>query len=521
MRSISRFDITMMVRRCLWLLLPCVALAGGCASLPPPVAHEPIHALPVAQAETTVLGKLSAKESQDARVSGFKLLISGEDALGTLIALADHAERTLDLQYYLVHSDGSSRAIMQHVWAAAERGVRVRLLIDDLNTAGQDEGLMRLTRHRNIEVRLYNPLPAGRWHTVTRIMASLSDFKRINHRMHNKMFVADNSLAVTGGRNLGDAYFLRDKASNFLDIDVLVGGPAVRALSTTFDRFWNDPLAYPVAAVAGEPAIAASASPPAASAASKPVAEVPTSAFSRGLDQGKLPLTWVRARVLADKPSKMDPGAPPEADEVIYDDIDRLLLSARRELVIISPYFVPGEHGMKLFKTLRERGVAVRVLTNSLATTDAPAVHVGYSRYRLALLDMGVQIHELKPKLGTSKNASIGSLGSSRASLHAKVLVIDGQVAVVGSMNLDPRSSKLNTEMGVVMRSPELASQLIEVFNEVAGNSYGLSLNADHELQWTTKPPDPKLTGQYEPDASTWLKLGLKVLGPLAPDEML
>ena len=537
MRCISRHPwcSSHLARRLLWLLC-CLALTA-CATLPEPVPSQPAYALATAQAEATPLGRLTARASNDPKLSGFKLLISGEDALDTLIALADHAQKTLDLQYYLIRSDGSSRAIMRRVRAAADRGVRVRLLLDDMNTAGQDEGLMRLTRHPNIDVRLYNPLPGGRLHVATRILASLMDFKRINHRMHNKMFVADNALAVTGGRNLGDSYFLRDKDSNFLDIDVLVAGPAVRALSNTFDRFWNEPLAYPVAAVADTRASAASATggdsasdgmdtgqvsaPTPVSASSRPVAEVRYPAFSRELDLGHLPLTWVGSRVLADRPSKMAQDAEPALDEVIYDDIDRLLLSAKRELVIISPYFVPGEHGISLFRILRDRGVVVRVLTNSLATTDAPAVHIGYARYRVPLLQMGVELSELKAKLNTPKNASIGSLGSSRASLHAKVLVIDGRVALVGSMNLDPRSSKLNTEMGVVMRSRELAGQLIQVFNEVSAESYALSLTPDHTLQWTAQPPDAALQGQQEPGASTWLKLGIKLISPLAPEEML
>jgi phosphatidylserine/phosphatidylglycerophosphate/cardiolipin synthase-like enzyme len=448
--------------------------------------------------------------------------------MNALIALADHAQRTLDLQYYLIRKDDSSRTILRHVRAAADRGVHVRLLLDDLNTAGEDDGLMRLTAHPRIEVRLFNPLPGWRFSTVGRILASLTDMPRINHRMHNKMFVADNVLAVTGGRNLGDAYFLRDKDSNFLDIDVLMAGPAVRALSETFDRFWNDPLAYPVEAIVQATPHAASAAP----AAPAPPASPPSypdpgdAALSRDFASGRLPqLHWVPARVMADKPVKFvdEKQAHLRRDEVIHDDIDRLLQSARQQVLIISPYFVPGPHGLALFRALRERGVAVSVLTNSLATTDAPAVHVGYARYRVPLLEMGVRIHELKPKFEGHKarKTAIGAWGSSRASLHAKVIVIDGQVAVVGSMNLDPRSVSLNSEMGVVMRSPEIARQLAEVYRDVSSGSYALSLSPDHEVQWQTQPPDPDLQGRHEPGASLWLKMALKVLGPFAPDEML
>lgn len=498
----------------------------GCrGKLPPAKPRQPVSALAQDEASKTPLGGLVARAAPSGDISGFRLLSSGREALGALIALADNAKKTLDLQYYLIRGDGSSRAIMRHVWLAANRGVRVRLLLDDLNTAGQDESLMRLTRHPNIDVRLYNPLPAGRLYIVSRLLSSLTDLKRINHRMHNKMFVADNVLAVTGGRNLGDSYFLRDKDSNFLDIDVLVAGPAVRALSQTFDRFWNDPLAYPAAEVAGLASVDAGATNSSSvlkdtNEASEGI-ESPGEGVPAELGKGQLRLHWVRAHVLADKPSKVDKTGPVTEDEVIHDDINELMLSAHKELVLMTPYFVPGQHGIDLFKELRRRGVKVRILTNSLATTDAPAVHIGYSRYRESLLELGVEIYELKPDARMPRRTSIGSFGSSRASLHAKVMIIDGGLAIVGSMNLDPRSANLNTEMGVVMHSAELVGQLMGIFEEAVSHSYRLSLAPDRRIQWQTHPPDPMLNGKHEPGTSRWLKIGLMLLGPFAPDEML
>lgn len=214
-------------------LVLCTGLSA-CASLPPPQPRTTTTAW--AAPQDTLLGRVAAAGAPNARYSGFKLVASGEEALGTLVALADHAERTLDLQYYLIHADPSTRALFAHVLAAADRGVRVRVLLDDMHTAGSDAALLKLAAHRNVEVRLYNPFPAGRASTVTRVMASLTDIARINHRMHNKMFVADNALALTGGRNLGDAYFLRSSDTNFLDLDALVAGPVVRQLSSAFDR---------------------------------------------------------------------------------------------------------------------------------------------------------------------------------------------------------------------------------------------------------------------------------------------
>ena len=522
-QSAPRDDLVQRLRRRVlpWCTAAFTALAAGCASLPPPVPRPDAHAL--ANPQTTELGQLAIAAAPGPGLSGFRLLASGEDALGSLAALADNARHTLDLQYYLIHSDGSSLSLIRRVREAADRGVHVRLLLDDLNTAGQDRALLRLTSHPNIEVRLYNPFPAGRLGTISRVMASISDMNRINHRMHNKMFVADNALAITGGRNLGDAYFVQSPDSNFLDIDLVVAGPAVRALSATFDRFWNDPLAYPVAALVDDKATLIDQpadAPVEARPAIAPVA-IPPTEFARDLPQGRLKLTWARATVLADKPSKMQSEGQPTAAETIADDVERLLREARQELIVISPYFVPGERGMAIFQGLRERGIKVRVLTNSLATTDAPAVHIGYARYRARLLAMGVELHELKPLL-RARPARLGSFGSSHASLHAKVVVLDRQVALVGSMNLDPRSAKLNSEMGVVMHSPEIARQLVDLFEDVSEDSYHLSLDSGgRQILWTSTPPDPALAGQSEPEASTWLKLGIKLLSPFAPEEML
>jgi len=488
--------------------LLCALGLAGCASLPAPVPRAPEAAF--ATPLSTSLGRLAATAAPAADVSGFRLLVSGEEAFGALAALIDRAERSLDLQYYLIHSDASSRALMRRVRAAADRGVRVRLLLDDLNTAGQDIGLLRLTAHPQIEVRLYNPFPAGRVSTYGRVMASLTDLTRINQRMHNKMLVADNALAITGGRNLGDAYFVNSAASNFLDIDLLVAGPTVRGLSATFDSFWNNPLAYPVEAVAELPdAQADNTARP--NYASLPSAAVPSVALAHELAQGELKLVWADARVLADTPVKGDD---------MTGDLVSLLGTARREVVIISPYFVPGPRGVALARVLIERGVKLRVLTNSLATTDAPVVHIGYARYREELLALGVELHELRPHLDARRGVA-SAFGTSQASLHAKVVVVDGSTALVGSMNMDPRSQRLNTEMGVLVSSPLIARQLVQVYDEVsASSSYRLSLADDKSLRWTRTGADTAVTDS-EPEASLWLKLVVKLLAPLAPDEML
>ena len=503
-----------------------VLALAGCAGLPPPVARPDTHALP---AEGTTLGRIVHDATPDAQRSGLRPLVDGAEAFDALAALIDRAERSLDLQYYIVRGDDSSRSLLQRVRAAAvERGVRVRLLVDDLNTSGEEPLLLALSRVPGIEVRLYNPLPAGRFSTVTRVLASLTELPRINRRMHNKMLVADNAIAITGGRNLGDAYFLRSPSSNFVDLDVLAAGPVVRSLSSAFDRYWNDELAYPVQAIAGAPATPASGPSP----LDVPVPEevgrrLAGNAWTADLATGRLPaLEWAPVRLLVDAPSKIgdavaggDP--PPGPEQTLVDDLVGLIRGARSEVIVISPYFVPGTRGLALARELHARGVALRVLTNSLASTDAPAVHIGYSRYRVPLLQSGVELHELRRQLGQPQ-ARLGDYGSSNASLHSKALVIDRRIAVIGSMNMDPRSVRLNTELGLVIRSAGIAEQLARLYEDVSASSaWRLSLGEDGELSWQAARPVPRMHRGGEPEASAWLQLALRVLAPFAPEEML
>src|SRR5665213_3129670 len=284
-----------------------VLLMSGCVGLPRHVQKSRSEAL--AHPETTTLGRLIAAEESNKNLSGIRLLASGDEALAALIALADHAERTLDIQYYIIQQDDSSRILLQHVRLAAERGVRVRILVDDLNTAGEDRRFMHLGEHANIEVRVFNPFPGGRFATWTRFVASATDIRRINHRMHNKLFVADDALAITGGRNIGDQYFTRDQHYNFIDLDVVAAGPIVSELSASFDAFWNSKYAYPIASVA---------SPVSAEPSSPPLIDTGTAAnadwLERELDSGTVPLIWVPATVLADRPAKIASETSPDEE---------------------------------------------------------------------------------------------------------------------------------------------------------------------------------------------------------------
>src|SRR3984957_640703 len=387
--------------------------ASGCPPLPRHVQKTRSEALPATTA--TSLSRIIAAEDGGKNLSGIRLLSSGEEALADLIALADHAERTLDIQYYIIQQNDSARLLLHHVRLAAERGVRVRLLVDDLNTAGEDRRFMHLGERPNLEVRVFNPFPGGRFATWTRFVASATDIRRINHRMHNKLFVADNALAITGGRNIRGEYFTRDPRSNFIDLDVIAAGAIVPELSASFDAFWNSKYAYPIASVAS----AVDAEP----ASAVPIAESGPAANSNWLaaelESGSVQLTWVPATVLADRPAKIASETSPEEEETIANNPSALILSAKQELLVISPYFVPGKEGVEMFTKLVDQGVHIRILTNSLASTDSPLVHTGYARYRVRLLKLGVEISEMRPKLG-QKRARFHPFRSSNASLHAK-----------------------------------------------------------------------------------------------------
>jgi putative cardiolipin synthase len=492
-----------------------VLVVTGCVSLPRHV--EKSHTVALPNPEQTSLGHIVATEEAGKNLSGIRLLSSGEEALASLITLADHAERTLDIQYYIIHQDDSARTLLRHVREAADRGVRVRVLVDDLNTAGEDRRFMHLGEHANVEVRVFNPFPGGRFAMWTRFVASASDIPRINHRMHNKLFVADNALAITGGRNIGDQYFTRDQRSNFIDLDVVAAGAIVPQLSESFDAFWNSKYAYPIAAVA---------SPVSAERTSPPLVEEATNTNSnwlaRELEAKDVQLTWVPATVLADRPAKIASETSPGEEVTIANDISTLMRSAKQEILVISPYFVPGKDGVALMRELVNQGVRIRILTNSLASTDSPLVHNGYARYRVELLRLGVELSEVRPKLG-QKRARFHPFRSSNASLHAKALVIDQKTVFIGSMNMDARSARTNSELGLVMRSAEIARQVTNLLDDIsADGSYRLQL-LDHsdQIEWSSGEPGAEKTWLSDPETTRWQRFALKILAPFAPEELL
>ncbi len=511
----------------------------GCASLPSEVQRPT--SLALTDNTDTRLGKAVASRAAEASTrndSAFALVGSAELAFSSRMALIRAADKTLDLQYYAIHADDSTDRMFDALRDAAGRGVRVRILLDDFNTAGKNAQILKFAFENNVEMRLFNPLPSNRASALWRIFSSLSDAARLQRRMHNKLFVADNAVAIAGGRNLGDTYFGQSDGVNFVDIDVLAAGRMARDLSRSFDGYWNNPLAYPVQSLMRATDIEALKPQPVSPAAVNPSGLTTTSATTTSTiaalpDSTNLRLlswTWAASTMLVDKPSKIaeDADAAEASNSTTVDGLLSLMARAKTDLLVVSPYFVPGQAMMKQFADLRSSGVRVRVLTNSLASNDAVAAHAGYARYREDLIAMGVEIYEMRAErrgtvssFGSGSGSAGGSSGASRASLHAKAVVIDNRLLVVGSMNLDLRSKLQNSEVAIAIRSRPLASQATALIEPgLSTGAYRVEL-VNGQLIWRAPAGSGLPDATSEPDASLGLKLLVKIIGPFAPDEML
>jgi phosphatidylserine/phosphatidylglycerophosphate/cardiolipin synthase-like enzyme len=567
-----------------------LVLQGACAQLPEHVDRPVSTAL--SSPNGTALDALvqQRRKADGARFeSGFLLLAGPPAAYGSRLALIEGAQKSLDLQYYAIHADASTGRLVRGLRAAAERGVRVRILLDDLHSTGRDALVLGLAFVPNIEMRLFNPLAGARGSSFARALNSIGDASRIQQRMHNKLFLADNVLGVTGGRNLGDAYFGNALKGNYIDVDILAAGPIVRDLSRSFDSYWNNERAYPVQSLVkrseleaireraqqadrelADESARAQNSPPPAPPPPAPGTEpkdgaAPTPAqLARAWDEKPMDLrtarfVWAPAVMLADQPGKIpaDKGAektrapglvvsqPGDAasssrraaaleassdlaagSDTVVEGLLQLIGQARTDLLIISPYFVPGPDMKQAFAAARSRGVRIRVLTNSLSSNDAPVAHVGYSRHREDLLRMGVELYELRSEQASVGNAfgssgSGGSLGESRSMLHSKVLVMDGRLLVVGSMNLDLRSQLQNTEIALLVRSAELSrAASAQIERGMREGSWRVELDGG-SLVWRAPEGSGLKDTSTEPDASLTLRLLLRLFGPLAPDQLL
>jgi putative cardiolipin synthase len=489
------------------------ALGAGCTSLPAAAPQAPGAAL--AASDDTPLARLVAGSTppQARDLSGLQLMADGVDALAVRLALARHAQRSLDVQYYQIADDDAGRQFLRALHDAARRGVRVRLLLDDLHAAELWPLLRAIETPGRLEVRLFNPLPARSGTPAQRVLGSLHEFGRINRRMHNKLFIADNSLAVMGGRNIGDEYFMRATHANFIDMDVLATGGVVRELSASFDAFWNHRLAYGLGALGG----------PGGAASLPPAAPLPADhGVAAQIEQGRLALHFGRVQVLADAPTKADDtsaaGVPGDAMKRALE----LMQSAQTQVLIASPYFVPGRNGLALLQDAVQRGIAVKVLTNSLGATDEPLAHAGYARYRHEMLRMGVELAELSPLQNRAAGGS-GPLRSALGRLHAKLAVVDGERLIVGSLNMDLRSSRLNTEIALAIESTELADAAAQLLNRHwQERHFRPRLNPQAgRIEWLEHDGQNMVRHAQEPHAGSLMQLRLGLLSLLVAEEHL
>jgi putative cardiolipin synthase len=523
------FTVASLVKRAACLAL--VVALVGCAGLPPRPALAPTHALDVGLA--TDLGRI-ATASVAGHDSGFQLMPVGATALRMRLDLVTHAQRSLDIQTFAFRDDRAGRQIARALEAAASRGVRVRLLIDDLNTAGTDELLLGLDAHPNIEVRLFNPFVLGRSSLAARLIQSWADLGRVNHRMHNKLFVADNAIAIFGGRNIGDDYFMLAGRTNFVDFDVLGAGRVVRDLSASFDDYWNSEYAYPVVSIVGTGRGGAlrppahldtshrdSASPDddVLAAQVTPRLEKYTKAPAQ-LAAGSLRLVGADAEVKVDLTDKIAGTRLENPRGTVRAFIGDLMHLAKREIFVVSPYYVPGKESMAWIRKLSAAGVKMTLLTNSLAATDEPLVHAGYLRYRKDILELGVEIFELSPTLAR-RAGGLADFGESLGRLHAKVIVVDRTQLFVGSMNLDTRSERYNTELGVLMKGPALANDFLDLL-EFEASAYRVRLNRQtREVEWVQGSGADEKVWTSEPEASAWLLFRVRLFGAFVPERWL
>jgi len=507
-------------------LLLCASVLSGCA-LPSLEHRTESVALSPAEAASTTLGRAVAPElATHAGLAGIYPLSDAHVAFAARMDLIRSAQRTLDIQYYIWRNDLTGTLLLEEIHEAADRGVRVRLLLDDFGIPSSlDPTLAALDAHPNIEVRLFNPFMVRR----PKVFGFVTDFSRANRRMHNKSMTADSTATILGGRNIGDEYFDATDGVVFADLDVLAVGPAAADVARDFDRYWASASSYPVDRIL--PHVGADRldelERKAQAIEQDPAADAYMAAL-RGphivqqMLDATLPLDWAKTQMISDDPAKGLNNAPPEA--MIPHQLREVLGDPEHEIDLVSPYFVPATSGTQYLTGLAARGVDVRVLTNALEATDVAAVHSGYMKRRVELLKSGVHLYELRRVPGTpqKKEQSPGPFGSSGSSLHAKTFVVDEQRVFVGSFNFDPRSAHLNTELGLVIDSPELATQIETKFLALLPKvAYVVQLDEKGRLYWIERNGDEEIRHDKEPNTTWYGRMGVWMLSILPIESLL
>ncbi len=515
------------MRILLWILLGSVALACGFLALGYhrlPKRPTGIDSFALPPEETSFLArKTRALLADQPGLSGFRLVSDGIEAFVLRALSARMAKHSLDVQYYIWHADLTGMLLLHELLQAADRGVRVRLLLDDLDARAKNFALAAIDAHPNIEVRIFNPF-ASRQSLAGKALEGITNFSRINHRMHNKAWIADGSVAIAGGRNIGDEYFAANPKLNFIDLDLVAVGPAVGELSTAFDTYWNSQVVYPMQSLNSGQVDQAHLDRLRAhgreqlerAQQSEYVRAARSNEVLEQLVENHKKFVFTDAfAVWSDNPLKAREADSPLSRSAVLRGLHEKMRDARSRIALISAYFVPGEQGTRSLAEAQKRGVEIGIITNSLAANDVAAVHGGYAKYRKNLLEAGVELWELKPD-PLQKPGRTTLFGSSSASLHTKAALIDDDTIFVGSFNLDPRSVSLNCEQGVLVSHPELHAELLRTFERLrqGERAYQVRLDADHRLSWS----DHEKTLHREPEAG-FMKRALAMLMRLSPFE--
>jgi len=494
------------MNRFLWLLIAQIVLSG-CASIDFDYPRETSTAL-TGTADTRIGESVTEyARTKPAGESGFYPLNDGIDALGVRLLMAGAADRSIDLQYYLIKTDTSSRALVGALLDAADRGVRVRLLLDDVFTTGYDIGMAALDSHPNFEIRIFNPFYRG---FAGKARSGFTGFSRINRRMHNKSFTVDNQMTIVGGRNIADEYFGAREDAKFSDLDVLGVGPVVQDVSTMFDTYWNHETALPVPAFAEMPDNPEAELQRMRDDLAEWREEVAQTAYAdavrrdieRFMATDESLFHWAPYQLVYDSPDKGIKKRADEADSILAP-LAESIGSATEEVTIISPYFVPRKSGVEALINLEKRGVEVTIVTNSLAANNQFTVHSGYRPSRKPLLQAGVSIYEVRPDADVA-GAELVAASGAKATLHTKAFLVDDREVFIGSFNFDPRSAYINTESGVIIRSKYMADRFETAVRESLPNqAYEVFLNDDGKVRWRDTRPGHERVWDTEPE-TTW-----------------
>jgi putative cardiolipin synthase len=482
-------------------------IIAGCASID--MDYPRVESVVISDTDDTYFGEHIAPvvATHSESESGFYPMSDGIDALATRLLMIERAEKSIDVQYYLIKDGVVGRAFVYALLKAADRGVRVRLLLDDMFTKGYDVGMSALHSHPNFEIRIFNPFSRG---AAGRSLGAITSFSRVNRRLHNKSLTIDNQITIIGGRNIADEYFGAREDSKFGDLDVMAIGPVVRDVSNMFDTYWRHETALPVPAFAKAPDNLEAELDGLRVRLKQAMQDISDTKYAAAVGRkigdyisvGGEIFGWAPYELVVDSPDKGIKSRAAEADSITTPLIESIS-AAKKELLIISPYFVPRKTGVEWLVGVQREGVEVSIVTNSLAANNQFTVHGGYAPSRKPLLKAGVTLFEVRPDADVAGTEFVNASGA-KATLHTKAFVVDRKEIFIGSFNFDPRSAKINTELGVIIRDPELANRMAnDAFAKLTTQSYKLSLTEKGDLSWQTETDGEVVTFEKEPE-TTW-----------------